>query len=451
MIVARSSARTAARRRSTSASPIPAPAAASSSRPGRLPEPRSGAVARGLDDRQVGVGLDDRGHRAGVRQDPVDLLGAGRLVHRDGDRAAGTRSRSRGASTRTGSPISATRSPARGPTRSGHGRRRSPRPERRRGHVDPLAVRAAGELAFGRRSRLCHTGSQRRPVLDDDHGGPRTRAVGRGGGMSRPGRPVALSPMSNGGRRTRCPDAPRGPSTSPTGGGRRRRPAGDPRRVACPAWPTPRHSRSSSTRRRIGSPRSSPTSRATPMGRRGQVDRRHRGVRGRLRQPGPLRPRRRAGRPTTTPCDTSTPRTSRRIEWQLVAPSKMQKDQDGSYDITANGDGTATVTYALRWSWRSACWACSSARPRRGSWTRRSSELKRRVEGLRRSRLTRDRATRRNGSSPPPSPPLVGRRRQRRPASPPAPPSAALPGVQGDRSGPGPRPRVRRAARRRRR
>jgi ribosome-associated toxin RatA of RatAB toxin-antitoxin module len=36
-----------------------------------------------------------------------------------------------------------------------------------------------------------------------------------------------------------------------------------------------------------------------------------------------------------------------RIEWQLVAPSKMQKTQNGSYDIVVNDDGTSTVTYAL--------------------------------------------------------------------------------------------------------
>jgi len=36
-----------------------------------------------------------------------------------------------------------------------------------------------------------------------------------------------------------------------------------------------------------------------------------------------------------------------RIEWHLVAPSKMQKSQDGSYDIADNGDGSATVTYTL--------------------------------------------------------------------------------------------------------
>jgi uncharacterized membrane protein len=36
-----------------------------------------------------------------------------------------------------------------------------------------------------------------------------------------------------------------------------------------------------------------------------------------------------------------------RIEWTLVAPSKTQKAQTGSYDLTDNGDGTTTVTYTL--------------------------------------------------------------------------------------------------------
>jgi len=36
-----------------------------------------------------------------------------------------------------------------------------------------------------------------------------------------------------------------------------------------------------------------------------------------------------------------------RIQWHLVAPSKMQKAQNGSYDIEDNGDGTSTVTYTL--------------------------------------------------------------------------------------------------------
>jgi len=36
-----------------------------------------------------------------------------------------------------------------------------------------------------------------------------------------------------------------------------------------------------------------------------------------------------------------------RIEWHLVAPSRIQKSQQGSYDIEENADGTSTVTYTL--------------------------------------------------------------------------------------------------------
>jgi uncharacterized membrane protein len=36
-----------------------------------------------------------------------------------------------------------------------------------------------------------------------------------------------------------------------------------------------------------------------------------------------------------------------RIQWHLAAPSKIQKAQDGSYDIEENPDGTSTVTYTL--------------------------------------------------------------------------------------------------------
>jgi uncharacterized membrane protein len=36
-----------------------------------------------------------------------------------------------------------------------------------------------------------------------------------------------------------------------------------------------------------------------------------------------------------------------RIEWRLVSPSKMQRVQNGSYDLTGNADGTTTVTYTL--------------------------------------------------------------------------------------------------------
>ncbi|GIJ10048.1 SRPBCC family protein [Micromonospora andamanensis] len=36
-----------------------------------------------------------------------------------------------------------------------------------------------------------------------------------------------------------------------------------------------------------------------------------------------------------------------RIEWHLVAPSKMQRAQRGAYDLVANADGGTTVTYTL--------------------------------------------------------------------------------------------------------
>ena len=36
-----------------------------------------------------------------------------------------------------------------------------------------------------------------------------------------------------------------------------------------------------------------------------------------------------------------------RIQWRLVEPSRVQKSQDGAYDIDDNGDGTVTVTYSL--------------------------------------------------------------------------------------------------------
>jgi len=36
-----------------------------------------------------------------------------------------------------------------------------------------------------------------------------------------------------------------------------------------------------------------------------------------------------------------------RIEWELAAPSSVQRAQRGSYDLVDNGDGTCTVTYTL--------------------------------------------------------------------------------------------------------
>jgi uncharacterized membrane protein len=36
-----------------------------------------------------------------------------------------------------------------------------------------------------------------------------------------------------------------------------------------------------------------------------------------------------------------------RVEWHLIEPSKTQKSQRGSYDLTDDGDGNTTVTYTL--------------------------------------------------------------------------------------------------------
>jgi uncharacterized membrane protein len=69
-----------------------------------------------------------------------------------------------------------------------------------------------------------------------------------------------------------------------------------------------------------------------------------------------------------------------RIEWRLTAPSKLQKRQDGSYDIADNGDGTSTVTYTL---------SVDTTMPALGMFRRKAEkvimdtalrELKRRVE-----------------------------------------------------------------------
>ena len=71
-----------------------------------------------------------------------------------------------------------------------------------------------------------------------------------------------------------------------------------------------------------------------------------------------------------------------RIEWHLVAPSKMQRAQSGSYDIVDNGDGTSTVTYTLE---------VELSMPMLGMFKRKAEkmimdtalrELKRRVESL---------------------------------------------------------------------
>ena len=70
-----------------------------------------------------------------------------------------------------------------------------------------------------------------------------------------------------------------------------------------------------------------------------------------------------------------------RIEWQLVAPSKMQKQQDGSYDIVDNGDGTSTVTYTLAVELAIGMLGMFKRKAEKMIMDTALRELKRRVEG----------------------------------------------------------------------
>ena len=71
-----------------------------------------------------------------------------------------------------------------------------------------------------------------------------------------------------------------------------------------------------------------------------------------------------------------------RIEWHLVEPSQVQKQQEGSYDIASDGAGGSTVTYTL---------AVELSMPMLGMFKRKAEkmimdtalkELKKRVESL---------------------------------------------------------------------
>jgi ribosome-associated toxin RatA of RatAB toxin-antitoxin module len=70
-----------------------------------------------------------------------------------------------------------------------------------------------------------------------------------------------------------------------------------------------------------------------------------------------------------------------RIEWHLVAPSKMQKTQDGSYDIVANDDGTSTVTYTLAVDLAIGMLGMFKRKAERMIMDTALRELKKRVEG----------------------------------------------------------------------
>jgi hypothetical protein len=70
-----------------------------------------------------------------------------------------------------------------------------------------------------------------------------------------------------------------------------------------------------------------------------------------------------------------------RIEWHLVAPSKMQSRQNGSYDITGNGDGTSTVVYTLEVELSIGMLGMFRRKAEKMIMDTALRELKRRVEG----------------------------------------------------------------------
>jgi len=69
-----------------------------------------------------------------------------------------------------------------------------------------------------------------------------------------------------------------------------------------------------------------------------------------------------------------------RIEWHLVSPSKMQRAQDGSYDLVDNGDGTTTVTYTLSVDLAIAMLGMFKRKAEKVIMDTALTELKRRVE-----------------------------------------------------------------------
>ncbi len=70
-----------------------------------------------------------------------------------------------------------------------------------------------------------------------------------------------------------------------------------------------------------------------------------------------------------------------RIEWHLVAPSRIQKAQDGSYGIEEQEDGTSTVTYTLAVELAIAMLGMFKRKAEKIIMDTALRELKRRVEG----------------------------------------------------------------------
>jgi ribosome-associated toxin RatA of RatAB toxin-antitoxin module len=71
-----------------------------------------------------------------------------------------------------------------------------------------------------------------------------------------------------------------------------------------------------------------------------------------------------------------------RIEWHLVEPSRMQKAQDGSYDLVDNHNGTVTVTYTLSVELAIGMLGMFKRKAEKVIMDTALNELKRRVESL---------------------------------------------------------------------
>ena len=71
-----------------------------------------------------------------------------------------------------------------------------------------------------------------------------------------------------------------------------------------------------------------------------------------------------------------------RIEWSLLAPSKMQRVQNGSYDIVGNDDDSCTVTYTLSVELAIGMLGMFKRKAEKVIMDSALKELKRRVESL---------------------------------------------------------------------
>jgi uncharacterized membrane protein len=71
-----------------------------------------------------------------------------------------------------------------------------------------------------------------------------------------------------------------------------------------------------------------------------------------------------------------------RIEWHLVEPTKLQKQQDGSYDIAAGPDGTTVVTYTLAVDVNLGMFGMFRSKAEKAIMDFALRDLKRRVESL---------------------------------------------------------------------